>query len=403
VGGLIERISIHGYRAARDVQLVPGRICALVGEASSGKSTVLAAIWSLLEAAAPVPTSEDVSYGGARIHIEAEVGDGETIFLDARPPGTLNLNREAAPPTLFLPAYLRGTVVAAPTTAADAVEAAALLRPPDYHAAIPWGGGDGGLAVVTGMERLCESGYRGLVLLIEEPELYLSPGAQRRLSRALRRLSESGNQVLYSTHTPAFLSVDRLDELALVRHDPTEGTRLMQPSPLPEEQSFRALAEFDNERAEIFLARAALLVEGRTEKLAFPFVFEALGYDVDREGVAVIECGGKSNIPLFARVCNECGIPYVVVHDRDAPRGEQPNESEQNVNAAIAAIAGRARTVIVVPDFEGVLGLTKRNRKPERAWRRLSERGKPPVPFVRAVERVVAAARAQGDGEAPQA
>ena len=400
MGGLLESISIHGYRAARDVQLTPGPLCALVGEASSGKSTVLTAIWSLLEAAAPVPTSEDVSHGGARIHIEGTVGE-ETIFLDARPPGTLNLNREGAPPTLFLPAYLRGSTVVAPTTVPEAVQASTLLRPLDGGLG-GWAFGDGGLVMVDGMERLLESDVSGLILLIEEPELYLSPQAQRRLSRVLRALSARGNQVLYSTHAPAFLSVDRLDELALVRHDPTEGTKLSQPAPLPEEQSFRALAEFDNERAEIFLARAALLVEGRTEKLAFPFVFEALGYDVDREGVAVIECGGKSNIPLFARVCNECGIPYVVVHDRDAERGQEPNESEQNVNAAIAAVAGRSRIVVLVPDFEGVLGLKKRNRKPERAWRRLSEaNGKPPAALSRAVQRVVTISRAYGEAEEP--
>ena len=45
-------------------------------------------------------------------------------------------------------------------------------------------------------------------------------------------------------------------------------------------------AEFDAERAEIFLSRAVLLVEGRTEKLAFPFVFRALGYDADQEAIA---------------------------------------------------------------------------------------------------------------------
>ena len=63
-------------------------------------------------------------------------------------------------------------------------------------------------------------------------------------------------------------------------------------------------------------------VEGMTEKLALPFVFEALGYEPDSEGILVLETGGKANMPLFARICNECGIPYVVLHDRDAPRGK---------------------------------------------------------------------------------
>ena len=93
---LIEKVTISGYRSARDVALVPGAACVLVGESSSGKSTVLSAIWTLLEAAAPMPTGENVSRGHTRVHIEASAGN-RTLFLDARPPATINLNREGAP------------------------------------------------------------------------------------------------------------------------------------------------------------------------------------------------------------------------------------------------------------------------------------------------------------------
>jgi energy-coupling factor transporter ATP-binding protein EcfA2 len=104
----LRRVSIQGYRAARELEFIPGSLCAFVGEASSGKSTVLTAIWTLLEAAAPPPTIDDVALEGigGRIHLEADVAKG-TIFLDARPPDTLNLNRAGAPPVLFLPANLR--------------------------------------------------------------------------------------------------------------------------------------------------------------------------------------------------------------------------------------------------------------------------------------------------------
>src|SRR3989454_11578049 len=92
-------------------------MCALVGEASSGKSPVLTAIWTMLEAAAPPPTIDDVSHGtSGRIHLEADIERGQTIFLDARPPDTLNLNRAGAPPVLFLPANLRSRTLVAPAT-----------------------------------------------------------------------------------------------------------------------------------------------------------------------------------------------------------------------------------------------------------------------------------------------
>ncbi len=388
----LRRVSIQGYRAARELEFTPGSICALVGEASSGKSTVLTAIWTLLEAAAPPPTIDDVARdaGGGRIHLEADVPKA-TIFLDARPPDTLNLNRAGAPPVLFLPANLRSRTMVAPATGRGAADVAQLLEPPsvDRH----WAAADGGLALVAGMERLLASRLRQFVLLIEEPELYLSPHAQRHLYGALRALAQAGNQILYSTHAPVFLSVDRLEELALVRHTPAGGTSLHQPEPLAEAESFRALSAFDSDRAELFLARCAVLVEGRTEKLTFPLVFEALGVDADKEGILVLECGGKGNMPLFARICNACDVPYVVVHDRDAPRGGRPVESERVVNRQIREIAGSRRTVVLTPDFETVSGLraSARGRKPQKAWQRYRGNGEVPEPLRVAVDKVLRA------------
>ncbi len=371
---------------------MPGFVCALVGEASSGKSTVLTAIWTLLEAAAAPPTIDDVAHDGAggRIHLEADLAKG-TIFLDARPPDTLNLNRAGAPPVLFLPANLRSRTLVAPATGRGAAEAAELLAPPaaDRH----WAAADGGLALVAAMERLVASRLRHFVLLIEEPELYLSPHAQRHLYGLLRALSQRGNQILYSTHAPVFLSVGKLEELALVRHTRSGGTSLFQPEPLAEAETFRALSEFDRDRAELFLARCAVLVEGRTEKLAFPLVFDALGVEPDKEGILVVECGGKGNMPLFARICNACSVPYVVVHDRDAPRGVSPVESERIVNRQIREVAGSRRTVVLTPDFETVSGLRASNRgKPQKAWQRYRGNGDVPEPLRVAVEKVLKAA-----------
>jgi hypothetical protein len=390
----LRRVSIQGYRAARGLEFSPGSVCALVGEASSGKSTVLTAIWTLLEAAAPPPTIDDVvgDRAGGRIHLEADIAKG-TIFLDSRPPDTLNLNRAGAPPVLFVPANLRSRTLVAPATGRGAAVVAELLQPPaaDHH----WAAADGGLALVAGMERLLASNLRHFVLLIEEPELYLSPHAQRHLYRLLRALSQAGNQILYSTHAPVFLSVDKLDELALVRHTPKEGTSLFQPEPLAEAETFRALSEFDRDRAELFLARCAVLVEGRTEKLTFPLVFDALGVDPDKEGILVLECGGKGNMPLFARICNACRIPYVVVHDRDATRGQRPVESERVVNRQIREVAGSRRTVVLTPDFESVSGLraSNRGRKPEKAWQRYRGNGEVPEPLRVAVEKLLKVAQ----------
>ena len=160
-----------------------------------------------------------------------------------------------------------------------------------------------------------------------------------------------------------FLGVDRLEELVLVRHDERTGTTLLQPKALSEQRTFRLVSELDAERAEIFLSRAVLLVEGRTEKLVFPFIFQALGLDADQEAIAVIDCAGKGNIPLFAEICNVCAIPYVVVHDRDAPRGSMPAEAERVANETILRAAGKRRTVTLDPRLRRSHGLARAARQ----------------------------------------
>ena len=138
--------------------------------------------------------------------------------------------------------------------------------------------------------------------------------------------------------------------------------------PIDVDDAFRALCQFDAERAELFFSRAAILVEGMTEKMALPFVFHALGHDADREQISIVECGGKSNLPLFVEICDRARIPYVVVHDSDLRPGREPLESEVRLNALIRRRAGARRTIVLEPDFEGVTGFHGKAHKPGRAW-----------------------------------
>jgi hypothetical protein len=67
-------------------------------------------------------------------------------------------------------------------------------------------------------------------------------------------LAKHGNQILYSTHAPVFLSVDRLEELALVRHHPNRGTTLFQPEALEEAEAFRRIRAIAGRRRTVVLA-----------------------------------------------------------------------------------------------------------------------------------------------------
>src|SRR5260221_5623225 len=99
-------------------------------------------------------------------------------------------------------------------------------------------------------------------------------------------------------------------------------------------------------------------------------------------------------MPLSAEICTACGIPSLVVHDRDARRGEKPAEAERIANETILRVAGKRRSIRLIPDFEGVTGLKVRRGKPAAALKRFKGgNGEVPGPLREAVERVVAAAR----------
>jgi predicted ATPase len=390
----LKTVRVQGYRSAKDVELRLGPVTALVGEARSGKSNLLRAIRALLDPEAPPPQREDLRGRAAELSFEARLTDGRRIGLAARPPEAPRIRRRGAPPVLFLPAAQRSGPLLELDGYTDKAEVAvrrfrsALRDPPQRRS-----DSTGASALVAGIDGCREAGVTGAVFLVEEPELFLRPHTQRYLYRRLRALAAAGNQVLYSTHAPAFLNVARLEELVLVHYSARRGTHIVQPEPLDADEAFRVVSEFDAERSELFLARAAILVEGRTEKLVLPSVFAALGQDADRAQVSIVECGGKSNIPVFARICKACRIPFVVIHDRDAARGEQPIPAEVALNRLIAGIAGRDRTVVLEPDFEGVTGLRGHSNKPERAWNHFTAPGvKVPEPLERAVRLALRAA-----------
>ena len=116
-------------------------------------------------------------------------------------------------------------------------------------------------------------------------------------------------------------------------------------------------------------------------------MFRALGYDADRLGISIVECGGKPNIPLFVRICQAARVPFVAVHDRDAPAGKKPIHGERVLNAQIQELAGPEHVVVLTPDFEGVAGLRAHSHKPEHAWERFSSLAPGDVPGAAAASR----------------
>ena len=398
---LLAALDVTGFRSLRRVEVAPLHLCALVGGARAGKSNLLAAIRAVLDPATDADPSDVPRDADGELRVTATLANGATAELVGAEPSTKLVAGEL-PPVLFLPAEARAhDVIAMPPEPPEAARRfqAALAEPSTDDSAAA-----SALSMLAAVERCCALGIRGALLLIEEPELYLRPQAQRYLYRLLRQFAEGGNQVIYSTHSPAFLNVAHLDELVFVERRAGGSTRALQPEPVSPDEDFRVLSEFDAERAELFLARAVVLVEGQTEKLALPFVFDALGHDVDRAGISIIECGGKWNIPLFARVCRAAGVPFVAVYDSDARPGHKPSAANRAIAAKIRALAGPAHTVELSPDLEAVAGIHGGGHgKPERAWRRFAKLTPEqlPAPLVRTAELAIELASSPHAGRPP--
>lgn len=257
-------------------------------------------------------------------------------------------------------------------------------------------------AIVVGVfEALRQLGGKIGTVLIEEPEMYLHPQAQRFFYGLLCELADSGQaQVIYSTHSPVFADVGRFEGIRLVRREPGASSTVSAVEE-PDDLSYLAakrdaqkLLGFAAASSEAFFARRVLLVEGRADALAVRLAIKSLGLpDPDAEDLAVIECDGKAGIPFMARLCRALAIPFVVLHDEDirhvpedqdsnrAKRQRERNDAAVRKNAEIAETAGTGKVFIARPSLEEELDISSEaDDKPRRVAEEIARRSTEQLP-----------------------
>lgn len=162
------------------------------------------------------------------------------------------------------------------------------------------------------------------LLLIDEPELYLHPQGVRRLRQALAHLSDSGFQVVFSTHSPLMLSRDNAADTVIVSKTVEAGTTTQRPLRHAVEDALsnaesqsRTLFELGN-LAEIYFANRVVICEGKTDGRLLPVVYERLyGVAPDSDHIAFVSIGGCGNIPKALPVLAAMGIAACAVVDLD--------------------------------------------------------------------------------------
>lgn len=186
-----------------------------------------------------------------------------------------------------------------------------------------------------------------LVLAIEEPELYQHPSRQRHFASVLRELADAAipgvaqqTQVIYTTHSPLFVGLDRFNQIRVLRKVSNgEGrprvTRVAStnagavastlhdaigvnsPQFTDDTLIARLQAVMTPWANEGFFADVVVLVEGESDYAAIVGAATALGYDLDGHGIGVIPCSGKSNLDRPTVIFSKLGIPVYVVWDAD--------------------------------------------------------------------------------------
>ncbi len=144
------------------------------------------------------------------------------------------------------------------------------------------------------------------IFLFEEPELYLHPNAQRILFDALESLSEVGNQVFVTTHSPMFFSPDTTGTFVkIVKKYPDGGipygkllTVNLQ-NDLAYKDAFQILCYENNTPA--FFSNKVLLVEGDSDFIYLKELAKKLDpkWNFDNHNIPIIKINGKSNIKRF--------------------------------------------------------------------------------------------------------
>lgn len=191
-----------------------------------------------------------------------------------------------------------------------------------------------------------------LVLAIEEPELYQHPNRQRHLAKILLQLAQGftpgvaeKTQIIYATHSPLFVGIDRFNQIRLLRKiDNGEnqpkvtkviGTTLDKVAERLWETdggkgakytgaslSHRLQAIMTPRLNEGFFADAVVLVEGEDDYAALLAMARVLNKDMENIGVSIIPVNGKRSLDRPALIFREYGIPVYLLWDSDGDKDE---------------------------------------------------------------------------------
>ncbi|MHA1285712.1 MAG: AAA family ATPase, partial [Promethearchaeota archaeon] len=185
---------------------------------------------------------------------------------------------------------------------------------------------------------------KGKIILIEEPELHIFPGLQKKLRNKLLEFSEN-NQIIISTHSPLFLLENH--ETCSVYNVKKSGVE-SKVEKISNDELIKVFNDLDLSMYDFILYDGILFVEGRTDLN----VFEIICNNLFEENLKIIPIEGKRNLEHYAsakiiRFLDMNKFKFLFILDKD--RGNE-RFYERIENQEIREII-KKRT-IVLPFYE---------------------------------------------------
>ncbi|WP_024610000.1 AAA family ATPase [Pseudoalteromonas sp. TB64] len=161
------------------------------------------------------------------------------------------------------------------------------------------------------------------LLLIDEPELYLHPQAIELVRDALKLLSTTNYQVIFSTHSSLMVDQEDVPYTNIVRKNVGGNTLITEriAEAIQEEiegnlNQARILFEIYNMN-QILFADRVLIAEGATEQSVLPEIFKACDRSFSTYKTALVIADGCRGIHKMGKILQRIGIPFKALVDID--------------------------------------------------------------------------------------
>jgi predicted ATP-dependent endonuclease of OLD family len=201
------------------------------------------------------------------------------------------------------------------------------------------------------------------ILLIDEPHVYLHPGAERTLVGFLRDHPE--HSYVCATHSPVFINAAKPERCWLVTRDEA-GTRMR--SVFNEGLARQhILLELGIHPGDVALAERIVFVEGPSDEDVYPILLRRLGWDPIMRNCAVIRLDGAGTATPLAKVLDELAnvlhTTFTVILD-----GDQRDSAGANPHVRFLDVDELEDLFLADPEAvqEGLLRILK-EEQPEQA------------------------------------